>query len=153
MCWRRTLDWDGSGRGFWSHPRAQKMLIAKITLFSTQFCPDQALPSSCSCLCPIFLFLQWWTLRSVEERKELFPVLGLTCQRMNLALLSSGWNVLINPIGSKVLAQLNPTAPNLELMELSRATKGEAPGLLCSLSVRAGNKSASQLVPFTRKGH
>lgn len=80
-------------------------------------------------------------------------MLGLMCQRMNLALLSSGGDVLIHPNGSKVLAQLNPTAPNLELIELPRATKGGAPGLLCSLLVRAGNKSASQLVPFTGKGH
>lgn len=68
MSWRRALGLRGLRCGFWSHPRAQRILIAKITFCSTQFCLGQALPRSCSCLCQIFLFLQCWTFRSVEDK-------------------------------------------------------------------------------------
>lgn len=126
--------------------KAQRTLIAKITLFSTQFCPDQVLPSSCSCLwLNIFIFAVLNFEVSGGERSHF--LCWVWCVR--------GWTVPCSARGWMFSLTLMRAikAPNPELIDLPRATKGEAPGLLCSLSLRTGSKSASQLVPFTGKGH
>lgn len=88
--------WEGSDVAFEATPGHRRCWLLKSPFVLpscawTRLCPAPA-PASAQYFyfCSAEFSGQW-------KRKELFPVLSLICQRMNLALLSSGCDVLINP--------------------------------------------------------